>query len=134
MTSFLQTKEWLEFQKSVGRKVWRFDPPPGGGPITANIIRHDLPFGKNYLYIPHGPAVDFNAISGAINNEVAQFVAYLKDLAQEERSIFIKIEPLDDKVPEAMHRFRFKKSSKEVQPKRTVILDLGRSEEELLAR
>ena len=128
MKSFLQIKEWLDFQKHVGRKTWRFD----NGKIAANIIRHDLPFGMNYLYIPHGPEIDFNAISGSVKNELQQFVSYLKDLAKEEKSIFIKIEPLDDKVPEALHQFKFKKSSKEIQPKRSVIIDLERSEEELL--
>lgn len=129
MSSFLQSVEWLDFQKSLGRKAWRFD----NGRIKANIIRHDLFFRKNYLYIPHGPEIDFNAITGTINNEVAQFVAYLKNLAKEQYSMFVKIEPLDDKVPEAMHQFKFRRSSKEVQPNRTVIIDLSKSEEELLA-
>ena len=92
--SFLQTQEWLDFQKYIGRKTWRFDD----GKIKANIIQHDLPFGKNYLYIPHGPEINFNVITGTINNEVAKFVAYLKNLAKDQKSIFIKIEPLDDKA------------------------------------
>lgn len=128
MKSFLQTQNWLDFQKHVGRKTWRFDD----GKIKANIIKHDLPFGKNYLYIPHGPVIDFNSISGSINNEIAQFVAYLKNLAHEERSIFIKIEPMDDKVIEVLHPFKFKKSNKEIQPKRTIVIDLEKPEEELL--
>src|SRR3989344_2223717 len=127
MNSFLQTKEWLDFQEHIGRKVWRFD----NGKIKPNTIKHDLPFKKNYLYIPHGPEIDFNAISGTIGNEVGQFVAYLKNLAKEERSIYIKTEPLDDKVPEAIHRFRFKRSAKDIQPKKTIILDLEKSEDEL---
>lgn len=57
MSSFLQTEDWLQFQKLVGRKVWRFD----NGKIKANIIKHDLLLGKNYLYIPHGPEINFNA-------------------------------------------------------------------------
>lgn len=129
MRSFLQTIEWLNFQKHVGRKTWRFD----NGKIVANIIRHDLPFKKNYLYIPHGPEINFNNITGTINNEVAQFVAYLKNLAKEQKSIFIKIEPIDDKVIEVLHPFKFKKSNKEIQPHKTVVLDLQKSEEELLA-
>jgi len=128
MKSFLQTKEWLEFQKSAGRKVWQFDD----GKITANIIQHDLPMGMNYLYIPHGPTVNFNAISGSINDEIAQFVAYLKKIACEEHSLFIKAEPLDDKVPEALHHFKFKKSAKEVQPNRSIIIDLEKPEYDLL--
>ena len=135
MKSFLQTKEWLDFQQSVGRQVWRFAAGPDGGrnTITANIIRHDLPFRKNYLYIPHGPEISFDEISGSVKNELAQFMAYLKDLAREQKSIFVKIEPLDDKVPEALYQYGFKKSSKEIQPHRTVIVNLDKSEEELLA-
>jgi len=127
--SFLQTQNWLDFQKHIGRKTWRFD----NGKIKANIIRHDLPFGKNYLYIPHGPEIYFDAISGGIKNELAQFVVYLKNLAREEKSIFIKIEPLDDKVMEFLHGLGFKKSSKKIQPQRSVVINLEKSEEELLS-
>lgn len=136
MKSFLQTTEWLEFQGSLGRKVWRFDLPAqagDGSTISANIIQHDLPFGMNYLYVPHGPEIDFNAIHGSIDHELQAFVSYVKNLAREQKSIFIKIEPLDGKVSEVLHQFKFKKSSKEVQPRRSVILDLDASEEELLA-
>jgi len=125
----LQTKEWLQFQKSIGREVWRFYD----GKIKANIVKHDLPLGKNYLYIPHGPEIDFNAISGTINNEISQFIGYVKNLAKDQKSVFIKIEPVDDKVPEVMHRFGFKKSSKEIQPRKTVVIDIQKSQEELLA-
>lgn len=126
--SFLQTQDWLDFQKHIGRKTWRFDD----GKIKANIIKHDLPFGKNYLYIPHGPEISFDEISGGLKNELSQFVVYLKNLAREEKSIYIKIEPLDDKVPEVMHGFKFKKSSKEIQAHKTVVLDISKPEEELL--
>ena len=128
MTSFLQTQNWLDFQRRVGRKTWRFD----NGKIKANIIQHDLPFRKNYLYIPHGPEIYFDEISGGIKNELAQFVAYLKNLAREENSIFIKIEPIDDKVIEVLYPFKFKKSKKEIQPKRTIVIDLEKTEDELL--
>jgi peptidoglycan pentaglycine glycine transferase (the first glycine) len=128
MKSFLQTIEWLEFQNSLGRRTWRFDD----GKIAANIIRHDLPFGMNYLYIPHGPEIDFNSIQGSIDHELQIFVSYVKNIAREQKSIFIKIEPLDGKVPEVLHQFKFKKSKKEIQPRRSVILDLDKPEEELL--
>ena len=125
---FLQTEEWLNFQKSVGNKGWHFD----NGKITANIIKLGLPLGKSLLYIPHGPEINFNNVS-SLKNEVAQFVAYLKKLAKEEKSIFIKAEPLDGKVPDLLHDFGFKKSSKEIQAHKSVVLDLARTEEELLA-
>jgi len=130
MRSFLQTKEWLDFQESIGHKTWRFDD----GKIKANIIQHKIPFGKSYLYIPHGPEIFFENITGGLKNEVDNFLRYLKNLAKENKSIFVKIEPLSDIVVEMVFRKGIKKSKKEIQPSRSVILNLDLSEDELLER
>ncbi|OGN27672.1 MAG: hypothetical protein A2941_01640 [Candidatus Yanofskybacteria bacterium RIFCSPLOWO2_01_FULL_49_17] len=129
MRSFLQSKEWADFQRAIGRPVFHYDKDG----TSAYIVRHDLPFRKNYLYIPHGPEIKVDEMAEGIRNELSQFVSYLKNLAREQKSFYIKMEPLDDKVPELMHQFGFKKSKKELQPKRTVVLDLTKSEEDLLA-
>ncbi len=128
MKSFLQSKEWLEFHKSAGRKTWRFDD----GKVIANIIRHDLPLGMNYLYIPHGPEINLDYITGGLKNELEHFISYLKNLAREQKSIFIKIEPLHDSAIELLYGAGFKKSSKKVQPNRSVIIDLEKPEYDLL--
>ncbi|MEK7076052.1 MAG: peptidoglycan bridge formation glycyltransferase FemA/FemB family protein [Patescibacteria group bacterium] len=130
MKSFLQTQDWLDFQKHVGRKTWRFDD----GKIKANIIQHDLPFGKNYLYIPHGPEVFLGEIQSGLKNEVDNFLKHLKDLGRENKSIFIKMEPMEDVVMEVVYRKGLKHSKKSIQPARTVIVDLNLSEEELLSK
>src|SRR3989344_6753731 len=124
MKSFLQSSEWLEFQKSIGRKAWRFD----NGKIAANIIQHDLPFGMNYLYVPHGPEIHHDQITGGLKNEIEQFFTNIKDIAREQKSIFIKFEPLQDSVVELIYGAGLKKSPKEVQPKRSVVIDLEKSE------
>ncbi len=129
MKSFLQTIEWLEFQKSIGRKTWRFDD----GKVITNIVQHDLPFGMNYLYIPHGPEINFDNITGGLKNELEQFILYIKNLAREQKSIFIKIEPLRDSVIELLYGAGFKKSSKEIQAHKSIVLDIDKPEEELLA-
>ena len=126
--SFLQTEEWLNFQKSIGRPAFRFD----NGKIIANIIRHDLPFGMNYLYIPHGPELKLSEMDSGIKNELLQFISYIKNIAREQKSIFIKIEPLQDSTIELLYGAGFKKSSKEVQPHRSVIIDLEKPEYDLL--
>lgn len=130
MKSFLQTTEWLKFQEAIGHKTWRFD----NGKIKANIIQHKIPFGKNYLYIPHGPEILFDNLSAGLKNEVDNFLRYLKDLAKENNSIFVKFEPLTDIVPELIFRKGIKKSNKHIQPTRTVVINPGLSEEELLSR
>ena len=129
MTSFLQSKEWFDFQKSLGREVFLYER----GGVKAGIIKLPLPFKKSYLYLPHGPAMDFNRMTGGIDNEVRNFVHYLKDLAKKEKAIFIKAEPLNDSVAQFLAKNKFKKSKKEIQPHKTIILDLLKSEEEILA-
>ncbi|MBI2065060.1 MAG: peptidoglycan bridge formation glycyltransferase FemA/FemB family protein [Candidatus Yanofskybacteria bacterium] len=128
--SFLQTEEWLKFQEFAGNKSWRFSDEK----ITANIIKLGLPMGKSMLYVPHGPEIQFDDIGGGLKNELSNFIKYLKDLAKEERAIFIKIEPLSDIVIELMYRRGFQRSSKQIQPYKTVVLDLNLPEEHLLGK
>lgn len=128
--SFLQTQDWLDFQKHIGRKVWNFD----NGKIKANIIQHDLPLGKNYLYIPHGPEFSLGEIHSGLKNEVDNFLKYLKNLGKENKSIFIKMEPMEDVVMELVYRNNLKKSKKSIQPSKTVVIDLNLPQEVLLSK
>lgn len=128
MSIFLQSKEWAEFQRSLGREVFEYEKEG----ISAKIIKHDLPFKKNYLYIPHGPEMDFNQMTGGFKNPVANFVKWLHELGKAQKAIFIKAEPLIDSVAQALAEHKFKKSKKEIQPSKTVIVDLTKSEDELL--
>lgn len=106
--SFLQSEEWADFQRSIGRKV--FDVQ------GVKVIKHELPFGKSYLYAPHlSSIVDF------------------EDLAKQENSIFVKVEPLQDDIAQQYVKLGFQRSNKTIQPHKTVVLDLARSENELLS-
>ncbi|MFZ5559901.1 MAG: lipid II:glycine glycyltransferase FemX [Patescibacteria group bacterium] len=108
--SFLQSDRWLNFQKSLSRKVWQID--------KIGIIKHNLPFGKSYLYSPRAnPSKNFN-----------EFLAKIKEIAKQENAIFFKIEPEEE--------FDFKGygfvKSHNIQPIKTLILDISKSEQELL--
>ena len=126
--SFLQTKDWAEFQKSLGREVFEYNKDG----IRAYIIKHEIPFRKNYLYIPHGPEIDFNSMIGGFKNPAINFIKYLKDLGKEQKSIFVKVEPLTDSVAQILAENKLKKSKREIQPSKTVIIDLSKNEDELL--
>ena len=133
MAFFLQSNEWVEFQRSLGREVLEYEKDG----ISAKIIKHDLPFKKSYLYIPHGPTMDFNQMTGGFKNPVTNFVKWLREEAKKRKSIFVKIEPLLDSVAQALvdppAGGKFRKSKKEIQPSKTVIVDLNQSEDELPA-
>jgi len=111
--SFLQSWQWGEFQESLGRKIWRLETEE----LKALVIRHNLPLAKNYLYCPRGPIGQ-----GNFNN----FLEKVKKIAQREKSIFFKIEP--PRV--CISRTRLKIHT--LQPSKTLILDITKSEEELL--
>lgn len=149
--SFLQAFEWGEIQEKMGREVWRMwmvdEKIDENQPIfAAQIIKHDLPFiKKSYLYSPHGPIYRrgiIEKISNIYGNFVPKkkeyfndFLKAVKDLCKKEDAIFFKIEPL---LKSELHKnylaeTTLKKSGKEIQPPETIILDLQKSEEELLA-
>ena len=129
-STFLQTPEWLTFQRAQGKRVWRLDD----GFIRANIIRHDVRAGKNFLYIPHGPELNLMG-SGGIRNEISHFARHIRYLAKEQGSMFVKIEPLHDEVIELLHEngLHFHHNPNGIQPNRTVTVDLSRSEDDLLS-
>jgi len=117
MDSFLQSTAWLDFQKSLGRKVWQID--------RINVIKHNLPFGKSYLYSPR--------CEGKFLSE--SFFKKIKEIAKEENSIFFKIEhlrPVYRQGRQAQSR-PFRKSTN-IQPQKTLILDITKSEKELLSQ
>lgn len=147
--SFLQSFEWGQIQESQGRKVWRLwlidEKIDENQPIfCAQIVGHNLPFSKNYLYAPHGPIfrrgiIDkISEIGNFLDKKREYFSKFLntaEDLCQKENAVFLRMEPL---LKSEMHlnyllEAALKKSDKEIQPSRTIILDLEKSEEELLS-
>jgi len=129
---FLQHPEWLAFQKHLGRKVWRLDD----GFLKAGIIRHDVRMGQNFLYIPYGPELNLDLAREGLRNEVSHFVSYVRQLAHEQGSMFVRLEPTHDMVVELLMRngMRLRHVSKSIQPRKTVVADLTQTVDELTDR
>jgi lipid II:glycine glycyltransferase (peptidoglycan interpeptide bridge formation enzyme) len=111
MKSFLQSNKWADLQKSLGREIWRIE--------DNNIIRINLPLNKNYLY---SPRCGDNFLSDS-------FLRKVKEIAKNEKAIFLKVEPAS-KLKD-LKEIGFIKSH-DIQPIKTLILDLVESEEKLL--
>jgi lipid II:glycine glycyltransferase (peptidoglycan interpeptide bridge formation enzyme) len=118
MNSFLQSDQWAKFQNSIGRKTLKID--------GIYVIKYNLPFGKSYLYSPR-----------CVGNFISEnFINKIKEIAEKENAIFLKVEPSYAGASEGefeilLKNFKFKKSNN-VQPLQTIILDITKSEEELL--
>jgi peptidoglycan pentaglycine glycine transferase (the first glycine) len=112
---FLQSWAWGEFQRSVGRKVFRF----AGDSAIAQVIELPLPFGKKYWFCPKGP---IPAIQDS-RSRIQEFFNELKNKAKGGGAVFLRIEPAEKAAGI---------KTKDISPACTSIFDLAKSEEELL--
>jgi peptidoglycan pentaglycine glycine transferase (the first glycine) len=119
--SFLQSWTWGEFQESLNRKIWRLKIER----LKGLVVKRNLPLGKGYLYCPRGP------VGQVAEDNFQKFLAQVKRIGQTEKSIFFKIEP---PVGASLLTTPFKESKDQIQPVKTLILDISQPEEELLAQ
>ena len=160
--NFLQSSQWADFQEKLGRRVWRIDPVRNfisNGVDGVVVIKYPLPFGQSYLYCSAGPVfssvipaqagiqlakervvkVDSRLPAGGhgfrgdddskvIQQRLENLIESLINLAKKENVIFLRLEP---RFEIDLKKFGFTETAP-VQPKNTLILDLQKSEEELL--
>jgi peptidoglycan pentaglycine glycine transferase (the first glycine) len=131
----LQTAAWGEFKKHFGwDAAWvstlskSGDVPPSGAQI---LFRRFLP-GLSLAYLPKGPLFSPGFTDASWNDLLSEIDASCR----RRRAAFIKIEPdmwesdpRGQSPPEGLIRV-----SHAVQPPRTLLLDLGGSEDQILAQ
>jgi lipid II:glycine glycyltransferase (peptidoglycan interpeptide bridge formation enzyme) len=127
--TFLQSWNWGEFNKALGRKIWRLG-------VYSNsklagiclVLKYNSRLG-NYIYCPRGPLFDWKK-----PNLFKAVFAHLKERAKEEDCIFIKLDPLLQATQENREMFKklgFKSAVTFVQVEDAWLLPLEKSEEEL---
>jgi lipid II:glycine glycyltransferase (peptidoglycan interpeptide bridge formation enzyme) len=142
----LQSWTWGEFKSRHGWSATRLLWQEGGEPVAAASLlarkAPRMPF--PLLYAPKGPLLDWTDA-----NLVARVLADLEDLARKRRAICLKIDP-DLYYPDHSPAFSprpacaqetsqlltqrgWRYSDEQIQYCNTVLLDLDRPEEELLA-
>jgi lipid II:glycine glycyltransferase (peptidoglycan interpeptide bridge formation enzyme) len=100
--------------------VFRF----ADGDAIAQVIELPLPFGKKYWYCPKGPLVGITNYELRITN----FIEGLVGRAKQAGAVFLRIEPESEiRNPKSAIR-----KSGSTQPKCTTIVDLAKSEDELM--
>lgn len=125
--SFLQSWEWGQWQEKLGREVYRFKMVDDAGNFmaAAQLIKMPLPFGQYYLYAPYGPVAD---LGWKIENLNFLFQELKKKFVG---CVFFRIEPKNEPLPAANRQLLTK--TKNIQPGKTLVIDLTKPEEELLA-
>lgn len=133
--NFLQSWNWGEFQKSLGKKIFRLGIYYKND-LQAQIlaIKEETRLG-NYLYIPRGPiwSNPDNWKEHLLFNELK---SQLSQIGKNEKCTFLKIEPLIEDTEENRKIFMlegFTPAVTFVQVEDAWLLDLSKSEDELLA-
>ncbi|MBI4085111.1 MAG: peptidoglycan bridge formation glycyltransferase FemA/FemB family protein [Candidatus Liptonbacteria bacterium] len=126
--SFLQTWQWGELQKKMGRRVFRINVAG----IFASVVEQSLPFGQTYLYAPHGPV----AGGGMTMDSWRNLIKAAEGAPSPRKPIFFRVEPLAQKIggeiiKKVLEEAGFR-PTKAVQPKSTLVIDLRKSEKEIL--
>ena len=129
-SSLLQSWQWGQFQQSLGRRIWRLAiQSEKEWLILALVVKHNLPLGKSYLYCPRGPILSNYKFQ--ITNSKLLFDK-IQGIAEKENSIFLRIDPAIQ--PTTIKDLDLIKTSKEIQPQDTLILDITKSEDELMSQ
>jgi peptidoglycan pentaglycine glycine transferase (the first glycine) len=141
----LQTWEWGDFKSRWGWQPKRLLFEEDGQIVAAaQILRRQLPrIPLSVAYVPKGPVLDYDNTL-----RLHQLLSILEQQAKEQRSLFIKIDPdlwlnhgiADMSSPsdatsvlEIFAQHGWRPSAEQIQFRNTLIIDLTRNEDELLA-
>ena len=127
----LQTGEWGELKSAFGWKPVRII----NGGVGVQILFRKLPLGFTVGYIPKA------VVSGQWSVVSEELLKELDGICRKHRAIFYKLEPdlwndqtPDTPAPLAGWNLTLRTSPHNIQPPRTIIIDISSSEEEILAR
>jgi peptidoglycan pentaglycine glycine transferase (the first glycine) len=140
----LQSWTWGEFKSGYGWQPRRLGWDMPGGPAAAQVLRRSGPGGARVLYVPKGPALDWE--KPVVRSQVLDD---LEALARRERAIFIKIDPdaaiatgqpgaeqpaeAGQQLQAELARRGWAASAEQIQFRNTVVLDLRAGEAAVLA-
>ena len=122
----LQTSEWGTLKASFGWDIYRI----AAGSAGAQILSRNLPFGLRFAYVPKGPV-------SIAQDSLDEFWVEVNALCQARKAVFLKVE--SDSWQSAANSFlsntlpsEFRVSKYEIQPPRTLVVDLTPEEDQIL--
>jgi lipid II:glycine glycyltransferase (peptidoglycan interpeptide bridge formation enzyme) len=124
----LQTGEWGELKSAFGWDPVRLTLDDGSG---AQILFRRLPLGLTLAYLPK-PAFSYQQVAVS-----ERFWVELDKVCKKRRAVFLKIEPDlwdSETVPISTLHIPLRTSPHNIQPPRSIIVDLSGTEDEILAR
>lgn len=131
--SLFQTPEWEKFKLATGYQgSYRLD--------DILILIKRLPFGRSMLYSPMIDSYHVSPVTHQVDKG-SKFINQILELAKKTRAVFYRAEfdgtindPLIRDTYYVLQELGFRKAFEEMQPEHTLILDLTKPEEEILAQ
>ena len=140
-----QTSRWGRFQeagKQAGWKWWIVGVFDEGRLVGGSLVlKRLMSMGKCWLYVPKGPIFDYK--DRAVREVMMAWLVVVREIAKQEKAIYLRVEPgMVEHGPEdfglRLHynwdEIGFVKAHAHYQPENTVVVDLGPSEEQILAK
>ncbi|MDR1453543.1 MAG: aminoacyltransferase [Candidatus Margulisbacteria bacterium] len=130
---FMQTTHWRDLKCAFGwQDAGQYVREKDGQICAGFSLLSRAKFGLKILYAPRGPLWDID------DAEItAEIFSFLRDLARKRRAFFLRISPKflndEESVKRLLDRYAFRLTKKQLQTKATILVDLRRSEAELLA-
>lgn len=125
--NFLQSPKYARMNEILGCKVFEED---FDGKAWALLIIRNAKRGR-YMEIPCGPLVDWDD-----KKTVDMVLRKITEIAKKEKCVFVRMRPqlkADEKNLKLLEKLGLKKSPMHLAAEHTVMIDLKKSEEELLA-
>jgi lipid II:glycine glycyltransferase (peptidoglycan interpeptide bridge formation enzyme) len=149
--SVYQSHFWAKMNSEYSkRKVWFIEVRNKENKIkiASLVVKYNLPLKKCYLYSPCGPVFDFDNYEKNIDQTL--FDSYLNEIGEivkKEKPVFYRIDPqidfnsrLDElETRNYLYDFfvkknKFVQSEEQKQPENTLIIDLDKTEDEILSQ
>ncbi|MBD3311737.1 MAG: peptidoglycan bridge formation glycyltransferase FemA/FemB family protein [Candidatus Magasanikbacteria bacterium] len=131
-TLFVQSWKYGEFYKKINERYWIFGIFDDNKLVGGSLVLSTHAKRGNYLYLPYGPIM-----SKKINAEyLKKFSKFLRQFAMKNKFDFVRLSPFIDDTEKNREIFKnagFKKSPIHALAENTWLLDLNKTEEELLA-
>lgn len=127
-STFLQSWEWGDFQKALGKRIWRLGFEKNGSLLGICLAVEELGrFGK-FIYCPRGPVLDWESA-----NQRVLILTNLTEFFKGKGYVFLRLDPALNKKKESIF-VGFKNAVNFTQVERSWILDIcGKGDEKLMA-
>jgi lipid II:glycine glycyltransferase (peptidoglycan interpeptide bridge formation enzyme) len=146
--TFFHSWSWGEFNLLMGHKVWRLGIYENDELVGAALVLGIAAKRGSFLFVPHGPILgnskseirnskQITNSKSKIQNTLKCLLGHLKTLVKEERCSFIRISPLIEKNEKNQRLFKelgFRSAPIHMHAESTLLLDITKSDEELLAK